>query len=423
MKKLQCEVCGSTEIRKTGPNIFQCQSCGTRYLGEEEIRVESAEAIENYITIAQNAYDSQNYQSAEVYCNKILERDYSDFSAWYLKGKAVGWQSTSTSYRYTETLLCFQEALRHYCGPDSVAFKEEMGAELIKICTASLNLACSKYRESCDGSYYQKLCDMTDYFHNKILPFLEQLTQCGGFMDDLAQILENTAITTWNHVILPEYTGSEGKPGKYEFERFLDRMPSCIGILQLSIDISSQSSQANFERYQEMSVLAEHLLTAKSWEKRYGKHGSYWAIACQISVAAKQKYSALLQECYSNMKELDPSRFTDFELELINQKIRSKRGPLLFIWFINAVILPIAWSFIQFCLSEGRDSSTLSIILVTPFILLLVGGSIKYTITFRNLSRIRKELRKRKYNEGKKSETNTASTVELKSADADEGEG
>ena len=31
MKKMQCEVCGSNEIRKIADDIFECQSCGVQY--------------------------------------------------------------------------------------------------------------------------------------------------------------------------------------------------------------------------------------------------------------------------------------------------------------------------------------------------------------------------------------------------------
>lgn len=31
MKKIQCEVCGSTEIKKVGDDLFECQSCGVQY--------------------------------------------------------------------------------------------------------------------------------------------------------------------------------------------------------------------------------------------------------------------------------------------------------------------------------------------------------------------------------------------------------
>ena len=35
MKKMKCEVCGSTEIKKIDDSIFECQSCGVQYSKDE----------------------------------------------------------------------------------------------------------------------------------------------------------------------------------------------------------------------------------------------------------------------------------------------------------------------------------------------------------------------------------------------------
>lgn len=35
MKKMQCEVCGSTDIKKIDDTTFECQSCGVQYSKEE----------------------------------------------------------------------------------------------------------------------------------------------------------------------------------------------------------------------------------------------------------------------------------------------------------------------------------------------------------------------------------------------------
>ena len=39
MKKMKCEVCGSTEIKKIDDSIFECQSCGVQYSKEEAVKL------------------------------------------------------------------------------------------------------------------------------------------------------------------------------------------------------------------------------------------------------------------------------------------------------------------------------------------------------------------------------------------------
>ena len=57
MKKMQCEVCGSTDIKKVDDSIFECQSCGVQYDKSEvqkllveltgEVKIDRSEEIEN----------------------------------------------------------------------------------------------------------------------------------------------------------------------------------------------------------------------------------------------------------------------------------------------------------------------------------------------------------------------------------------
>lgn len=39
MKKMKCEVCGSTEIKKIADTTFECQSCGVLYSKEEAVKL------------------------------------------------------------------------------------------------------------------------------------------------------------------------------------------------------------------------------------------------------------------------------------------------------------------------------------------------------------------------------------------------
>ena len=94
MKQLTCEMCGGTDLIKQD-GIFVCQNCGTKYSVEEAkkmmiegtvdvtgstVKVDDSGRIENYMTMANNAYASSNNKEAEEYCNKIIEIDCSPYS-------------------------------------------------------------------------------------------------------------------------------------------------------------------------------------------------------------------------------------------------------------------------------------------------------------------------------------------------------
>ena len=124
MKQLTCEMCGSTDLLKQD-GVFVCQTCGTKYSVEEAkkmmidgvvevsgtVKVDDSEKTTTYMSIAENAYTSNNLAETEAYCNKIIEIDPSNADAWLLKGKAAGWQSSLANSRMDEAIVCFKKAI------------------------------------------------------------------------------------------------------------------------------------------------------------------------------------------------------------------------------------------------------------------------------------------------------------------------
>ena len=94
MKRLTCEMCGSTDLIKQD-GVFVCQTCGCKYSIEEAkkmmvegtvevtgtVKVDNSAAIENYLDMARNAIDAGNNKEADEYCNKIIEMDTANWEA------------------------------------------------------------------------------------------------------------------------------------------------------------------------------------------------------------------------------------------------------------------------------------------------------------------------------------------------------
>ena len=91
MKKVQCEVCGSTEVKKISDEIFECQSCGIQYSKNEmqkllveitgEVRINHSKEIENTLTRAAQFLDEGDSSKALEYYNKVLDLDPNNKSA------------------------------------------------------------------------------------------------------------------------------------------------------------------------------------------------------------------------------------------------------------------------------------------------------------------------------------------------------
>ena len=80
MKKLTCEMCGSTDLVKQD-GVFVCQSCGCKYSVEEAkkmmvegtvevtgtVKVDNSGAISNYLKMARSAIASGNHRYGLFY--------------------------------------------------------------------------------------------------------------------------------------------------------------------------------------------------------------------------------------------------------------------------------------------------------------------------------------------------------------------
>ncbi len=141
MKRLTCEMCGSTDLVKQD-GFFVCQTCGCKYSVEEakkmmiegtvevqgKVEVKNAAKIEDLLTLAESSYESKNYEKAEDLCDKIIAMDATNYKAWRLKGFAIDNQISFDNPRGLEAYNCIITSCEIYEeeneGKDNSGFKE-----------------------------------------------------------------------------------------------------------------------------------------------------------------------------------------------------------------------------------------------------------------------------------------------------------
>lgn len=106
---------------------------------EGTVKIDNRDSIENYLRIASSACESGNNNEAENYCNKIIEIDSENYKAWFIKGKAAGWQSTLAKIRLDETLNCFSKAVDFAPEEEKEAVKKQSADEMDKLSMALVN--------------------------------------------------------------------------------------------------------------------------------------------------------------------------------------------------------------------------------------------------------------------------------------------
>lgn len=94
MKKLTCEMCGSTDLIKDG-GVFVCQTCGCKYSVEEArkmmiegtvdvrgtVQVDNSAFVQKYLENARRAKEKEDWEETEKYYNMVEQNDPNNIEA------------------------------------------------------------------------------------------------------------------------------------------------------------------------------------------------------------------------------------------------------------------------------------------------------------------------------------------------------
>lgn len=316
MKQLTCEMCGSTDLMKQD-GVFVCQSCGTKYSVEEAkkmmvegtvevagtVKVDDSAKIENYQTMAESAYEAGNKQEAESYCNKIIEIDPANYKAWFLKGKAAGWQSTLRNIRVEESVNCFTKAIDNAPEDEVDELKAEASSEMASLSKALVQLTCNNFERWPSSENAQEVTGAITLVTKYALLLLKK---CGvtpkSFYADLANMLNIAACNARKNKVTVDYRHSE-HPGKVTYETFLERCNACISMVSTSIGLSEDDANEDIQRYKNLIVFETDKMNGGAY---HYSNGGYSINYC-LTEEAKQACINRIMEHHKKIKELDPS--------------------------------------------------------------------------------------------------------------------
>lgn len=300
MKQLVCEMCGSNDLIKDG-GVFVCQSCGCKYSVEEArkmmidgvvevsgtVTVDNTAQIENFLAMAQHAREADNEQEAEMYCNKVIEIDPSNYRAWLIKGMAAGWQSTGKHDRMGEAIECFNKAVEN--APDSALedVKKQIADGISKLSLASIRLHCNAFKKLPSEDFAN---DIVHAANSAKLNVLKLLLKCGTapteFQSEAALIISRAATGAWNDVVLPEYK-DEPHLSKHQFQRFVERGDACILLWLTAINMTDDDDDQDIQRYKNCIVVTQHIIP--SYSVKYTQYGYQKEYELSPEVKAKLK--------------------------------------------------------------------------------------------------------------------------------------
>lgn len=327
MKKIVCELCEGMQFDKVDGR-FVCKGCGTSYSAEEargmmrEVEGEdipvatgapapavsmpqgnpNQQQLDNILMLATSAYEADNKSEAENYCNQAIVLDAMCYKAWFLKGKAVGWQSTMANLRIEEAAHSFCKAIDFAPEDEKESLKEQAVQELKNLGLALISLRRDRFIKSPDAEELTGFKRDRKVLIDALMVLLSHGNAVGipdGYLEEIAKLMNeagvgaiNTVRAAWENV---------DHPSKKDFDTFMNWNTCICSIFQEAIDVSDDDDEEDIRRYKNLIIAWEDPIEMDIHsEKREWlsyAHEYIWFREYSLSDSAKQSRQKNIQKC------------------------------------------------------------------------------------------------------------------------------
>lgn len=316
MKQLTCEMCGSTDLIKQD-GVFVCQTCGCKYSIEEArkmmvegtvevtgtVKVDNSAAIENYLDMARNALDASNNKEADDYCNRIIEMDVTNWEAWFIKGKAVGWQSTLGNIRIAETINAFSKALENCPEENKEQLGEDCKTELKNLQSALLSVRVKNFKTHPNEDDITGLrSDVNTILTTTVNFLLKAKIMIDALVNvQYARIINNGICDAWQ-VVYKDYVGDEYHPSDYDLTRFISEGDYLIEALKLALvlcgdeDDDEELNELKIQIYENMVHMQGEVKNSQSYEVSFDGGFKHYNKSKNLTAQAKANRQSEIDE-------------------------------------------------------------------------------------------------------------------------------
>lgn len=316
MKQLTCEMCGSTDLIKQD-GVFVCQTCGCKYSIEEArkmmvegtvevtgtVKVDNSAAIENYLDMARNALDASNNKEADDYCNRIIEMNVTNWEAWFIKGKAVGWQSTLGNIRIAETINAFSKALENCPEENKEQLGEDCKTELKNLQSALLSVRVKNFKTHPNEDDITGLrSDVNTILTTTVNFLLKAKIMIDALVNvQYARIINNGICDAWQ-VVYKDYVGDEYHPSDYDLTRFISEGDYLIEALKLALvlcgdeDDDEELNELKIQIYENMVHMQGEVKNSQSYEVSFDGGFKHYNKSKNLTAQAKANRQSEIDE-------------------------------------------------------------------------------------------------------------------------------
>ena len=318
MKRLTCEMCGSTDLVKQD-GVFVCQSCGCKYSVEEArkmmveidgpvevtgtVKVDNSAALENYLAMAKTACSAGNYQETENYCNKIIEIDPNRYEAWLLKGKAAGWQTTMLNIRLSEAVSSFITSFQRCPEGEKEDLRAEIKEEFLSVEKAIVAMHAKQFvlrpTESNENALLNDY-DLLRASESALAPLNLSFSE-KELVAPICEKLNQTAVQAYQDTVLPSYSGNPNdpndKPNRYRFQNFIEQGLSCFQLIAKAFELSPDDAERCLPYLENMIRIQQDGIDACSWKYRFENGRKTWEREYVLLDSAKASRRETIQMC------------------------------------------------------------------------------------------------------------------------------
>jgi hypothetical protein len=340
MAALVCDLCGGKLIMGAG-GIAICDSCGMEHSADRmkekvqeikgTVRVDNSHMVENYLEMANNAYDADNNAEAESYCNKIIEIDPTNYKAWFLKGKAAGWQSTLQNSRLSESVSAFAKAIVNAPEEEKEEIIEEAKDQVKNLSSAMINLRGNHFAKWPDEDETAGFTSDIASIFSIVLQFIKQagvIIPIAELTAPIATTINQSVVKAFNDVIWPDYNGdpndSDDRANKYEWQKFIKRIGHCTTLVEKAINLCDEDDESDIQRYENLIYLHEKAIDSCSWDYTFSSYSSskIWSKEWSLTDEAKAVRRKLIAGYRAKIAEIKSAAERKAEEER-KQRIKS----------------------------------------------------------------------------------------------------
>lgn len=288
MPALTCDICGG-KLKMGKGKIAVCESCGMEHSVDRvrekiqevkgTVHVDSAHLVENYYSIAMDAFTTGNNAKAEEYCNKILENTPQNTQAAFLKGKAVGWQSSINKFRFKEAAVCFANAINSTDFSERRVLHENIESEFKKLATAMVSVRNERFSKWPDQEESEGFCNDLEEVESAI-ELYENSTGCtinrNHVFSDVAFVVRTNISIVATTKILLAYK-ADGSRSAYR--TLVERTDYGIKILEKTADLCDDDDDSDIQIYKQIISMIETVINNNKSDLIQDKWGVYKEIS------------------------------------------------------------------------------------------------------------------------------------------------